>query len=285
MVLEKRGKKWKRWESPKAQDATSLTPPVFSKDGQTVLTICNYRGEWKAMRYTAGERKPSFEGSFLSIPQQLTLRPSGEGWAATSKRYGTSNGGRFQQEGSDLLVDGERLANPFTSMASPRFAPVGKSIAYKVHDGSKFGIGVDGASTTPKYEFVFAPQFSPDASRIAYVAAAGCTPNLDFGIAWHAEDSLREQGGERFVIIEDLEQRNPQQGSSWLEIRDLTFSPDGAQLAYAARSAEGWQIVVDEEAGPIHDEVGSPRFTSEKNSAVYGSRDGNELWWRVWKKH
>ena len=95
---------------------------------------------------------------------------------------------------------------------------------------------------------------------------------------------MSEQGGERFVLLEDVDRREPVKGPAWLEIRDLTFSPDGEHLAYAARSADGWQVVLDHEAGPVHDEVGSPRFGNDPTFLGYGSRDGAELWWRVWEK-
>jgi len=169
-------------------------------------------------------------------------------------------------------------------MASPVFAPEGASLAYKVQQGERFAIGLDGAEVSPRYEFVFTPVFSADATKIAYVASSGATPDLRFGVGPQAENSVLHQGGERFVVLEEVRQREPAQGPAWLEIRDLTFSPDGEHLAYAARSAEGWQVVLDHEAGALHDDVGRPRFDEQSNLLGYGSRDERELWWRIWEK-
>jgi len=285
-LSERKGSKWKTSKSPKYDDASSLNRPVFSADGKVVATSCMDGSEWSILRFTRGKKKPKAEGQFFSPWVDLALSPDGKRWAATVHTFeDLMAGGNPRSPGGGanyrIQFDGKTVGRHYDAAGGPVFSPKGDKLAYKVKRGNRYGIGYDDRDDVePSYDFVYRPVFEPKGKGIAYVAASGVSPEPYWSVTSMGEYNLK--GGTRFVVRESLSRRKPAQGTEWLEIKDLVFSPDGEHLAYAARDAEGWQVVLDEVAGPRHDEVGAPRFSEDSATLVHGARDGAEIWWRVW---
>jgi hypothetical protein len=64
-------------------------------------------------------------------------------------------------------------------------------------------------------------------------------------------------------------------GYSGILERSLTFSPDGTHIAYGARNANRWTVVLDRDSGTFYDDVNGPHFSPNSAHLAYAAaRDG-----------
>ena len=283
MMLERSGKKWKQRKSSKFRDARSLVAPVFSAEGDDVLSVCMDGGSWCAVTFERGKKKAKTHGEFFFCGNDMAMSADGKSWAITAMPEGAFTSlGPGGSPAEAVFQDGEPLAGDYEASGCPVFVPDGNEIAYKIQLEGKFGIGFDGEEEVePQFDFVQAPVFDPDGAHIAFVAVDGSESRDAHPVSRVAESNVT--GGRRSVVRKQLGEPELVRGAEWLEVDRIVFSPDSEQLAYAARSSAGWQVVLDEVPGPIHDEVGRLRFSEDSGQLVYGSRDDRELWWRVWR--
>ena len=120
------------------------------------------------------------------------------------------------------------------------------------------------AGTTPAFEMIGPPVFSPDSSRLAY----GAIPS---------------KGKVRAVIDDEV---GPEFGELWANV---VFSPDSRRVAYLAlRRKQGlfgpratWGAVVDGVLSGEWDEVASPpHFSPDSRHVAFNARRGKE-WFMV----
>lgn len=108
---------------------------------------------------------------------------------------------------------------------------------------------------------------------LALVLLAGCIPYT----VWRAPTaapgpalSVEARGGRRFV------REGSKDGPRFLAIavRSLRRSRDGRHLSYPARTAQGWRVVRDGQAGPAYDEVSELLLSSDGAHLAYAARRG-----------
>ena len=285
VVARRKGKGWKLDKGGKWDDALSLTPPLLSQDGLRVSTIAMDQGKWFVLQRAKKEKKLG-KGEYSISELAADLQGKSVAFTAPSDAgaatpFGAPPG--FSMPGMQNVVRWGKatLGEDFDNAVAPVVGPKGKHVAYKAVDGARMGIVLDDEDELDAgYDFVHTPVFSPDGKRLAYAVTEGGELH-DFYRGSALGDSMI-QGGESFVLSHATRgKRSPERGATWLEVRHLTFDPKGEHLAYAARSEEGWTVVLDEEPGPFYDDVGAPRFSADGAHLGHGSRSGRELWWRV----
>ncbi len=287
VVAEKKGKGWKEKNGKKWRNAMSLLEPVFSLDGKTVVSAAEKNGGWKII--LAGSKSEKSVGEIEGPIHSFAVGPSGKHWAATVESMQGDMGGMDPMAPPMLMTSMKTLivtddgttGTAYDSASMPVFSPNGKLIAFKVLKGGRMGIAIgDDDEVEPEYDFIFSPVFGPKSKRIAYVVTEGA-PMQDF---WKMlpQGEVNLSGGTSFVIQHGVKgKRKVTRGADWDSVKFVTFSPDGKHLAYAAKSAEGWTIVLDEQPGEFFDAVGKPRFSEDGKQLGFGARLDRELWWKL----
>jgi hypothetical protein len=143
----------------------------------------------------------------------------------------------------------------------PTIRPDGKAagIILAGQDGHYFHESfVRGGKRTKRYEGAGQPFYSPDGSRIAYVA---------------------QRGKSIFFVV------NGKEGPAYDTVVTPMFSPDGKYLVYRARrDGKRFVVVADSNGNMVkqhrsYEEVYLPVFTNDGKSVAYGVKDGQKLIW------
>ena len=280
---KKKGKKW--------DDANALIPVSFSADGSVIASPAMRKSKWYAMRFEKkGERKPKKKEGTQMITS-LALSPDGKDVAlCTMDPRATGSGmsdlppgmpasaGMF---GMKLIVmHGKEVYGQDQSGAGqPVFSPDSKRLAYKLLSGDKMGIAIDGKPPATASDYVHTPVWSPDSKRIAYAVTEGGMVNEFWRLGFEGDYSI--SGGQTHLYFHDRGGKNATEGSSYLEVRDIVWGPDDDQIAYRARTDDGWIIVCGDKQSPVFDQVGTPTFGPQGAAVYFGARTERELWWRV----
>lgn len=208
----------------------------------------------------------------------------------------------------------KKLNQPSSSMP-PIFGPKGKRcLASALLNGSITPFWFDGRRPKPvkngvsdpaSASLLFEMAFGPRASRLALVFAVvdptapptapfrrrltidGKTPDALRDRSAHSPifgskgrslactiDAVGPEPGQRIARL-DLRSGRLLEGHEWLEVRDATWSKNGNRLAYVARDAEGWHLVVEDRVSEPFELLGAPRFVGEL--VQVGGRSGREL--------
>lgn len=135
------------------------------------------------------------------------------------------------------------------------------------------------------YRAMGTPAISPDGKRVVVAAndgAGGEVSRWFLDNSWmdgamgadEDEAKLAAAGSKCFMVVDAYKV-----GGDWWRVVRPCFSPDSQHVAARARSAEGWQVLLDERAGPVYDEVHAPRFSADGKLLEFGARRGRELLW------
>lgn len=175
------------------------------------------------------------------------------------------DGPEFSDDGRRLGYIGQRAGKWFAvvdgqegpgygEIEGLRFSPHGRHFVYKAREGLKSFVVLDG-QRGPSYEHIDIfndLEFSPDGSRLAYVASPSTGPNV-----------------EQVAVVDGKESPVYQAVSP----SSLRFSPDGQHLAYVAkREGHGDCLLLDGREGPEYLRINDPPFFS---------RDGQHLMYIV----
>lgn len=283
VLLAKKGRRWKESKGERLDNAFSAELPLFTGDGQRAFSAGGQLdggidGPKVALfALQRGEKRSTEVSQLTRLPSKLAVDRAGKRWGATFEVLSLV-GGRYVPSDEFVVLDGERVEHDGDGLHGPFFSPLDKRVACWIRKGDQYGIAVDGKQITPGYGFVLEPVFGAR-SQLAFVAASGLGPTPLVPMSQRVR-SL--SGGERFVVSVSKGGKVQRHETDWLEVRDLVFSEDGEHLAYSARSEDGWQVILDEVAGPVFDDVGAPRFSEKAELLLHGARSGSELWWRVW---
>ncbi|MEM7309389.1 MAG: hypothetical protein AAF682_22085 [Planctomycetota bacterium] len=262
VATEKGAGRWRvahgdRWS------AGSYLPPLFSTDGRAVFSSASKSG-WRVFR--GGTRRE----------KELSDKHPNIGAIAVS-----ADGGEVafavvpdpsRPLASQLYFKGKRLAAEVDGLSALAVDARGRHVAYGAPLGAKRTVRVDDQAPGPaRFSFLIELAFDPAGQRLAFLANEG-----------GRRDELAVEGGRFFVVeraVEDAQERK--RHADYTEVRNLVWSPDGTRLAYCALDDDGWRLVCGDSASESHDEVGRPFFAADSGSVGYGSRDGDELWWRT----
>ncbi len=191
-----------------------------------------------------------------------------------------------------LVRDGEKTPVP-AGARSPVLSPDGSRCVYWTRDGETWTPVIDSKSR-PECDRVGLVRFSPDSARLAYVSsrsgkatlvvddrpAVECTSVHSFvfspdGKRYAAR--IQRDAGE-FVVVDGRE-HGPYAMGDPHELEEPLFSPDGAQVAWAALRWEGpnsphrWVACLDEVDGPEFDLVTGLTFSPDGKHFAYTGRN------------
>jgi hypothetical protein len=229
---------------------------AFSPDGQHYCFAVQPQGDYMTHVYADGQPGPGFE----SVMSALYLQPGDR------LIYAGERGGDWK------LITGNQPSATMEHLVGAIIASEdGRHLATltDMPDGQQRVI-VDGREdpSFPKIAWVFEGFFTSEGS---FTWNKDCTSQAYMVVA-ETGDAAEGENAPQAVV------HNGRRLTTFPEIRgsSIVLSPDGRHVAYAARPAEKWTIVVDDIVGPTFDEVGNPVFVGPENTAVYAARQDKD---------
>jgi len=187
------------------------------------------------------------------------------------------------------MVVNETVHPGFKAVAPPLFSSDGKHLAYGVQDGLKQRVILD-AKQGPEFDGILLKPghfiFSPDSSRLAYIAAQdkkmlvvdNGKSDKPFDMAAKPAFSPNSKrlvctvkNGDQWHVLE-----NGKIGPGFDAIDVPFFSPDSKQLAYIATVGKEMLLAVDGEKGSTLDGVANPVFSPDSSRLAYIGVDGQK---------
>ncbi len=214
----------------------------------------------------------------------LSYQNQGGGWSVTCGPGCAKIAYRAKQSGKEFIVIGDQKGPEFDQVQAPVFSPDGSRIAYVAKQGKKRFV-IIGDMKGEQFDSVGTPVFSPDGKKVAYSACLNKKCFVVMGdqrgpefqevssspifspdsskVAYVARETKK---GNVFVVVGD--KRGPEN----FGISELTFSPDGSQLAYAALIGRNqWQMVAGDKVGPKFNIILKPVFSADGSKIVYAA--------------
>lgn len=194
----------------------------------------------------------------------------------------------YTQEGRFTICMNESCGPPVEQVGrdTPVVSPNSRHWAAIVQKDGAARVMMDG-QVSRGYDMVHELLFSPDSTKLAYVAEDGeeffVFVNQDRHpsfAAMDAQEGLVFSGDSKhlaYVAMTGQDDwavvKNGKPGPDYDEIRHVTFSPDSSRLAYAARKDDRWHLVEkggEENKGPAYDEIRRVAFSpdSEQLAAI-----------------
>ena len=263
--------------------AFTTRPPVLLADGRYAATVV---ATDKGQRVMCMDR----EGKVTWFPEDRN-DPWMSDWSfsAGMKRFAfaSSPGDPEAVEAGcrpRVSIDGTIVTSKFDASGVPVVSANGRLVAYKVLLDGKMGVEIhDTKPREPQWAFVGRPSIDPQGKRVAF---AGYTEaeGYDEPLRMYGEADLdwRLSGMCRLVV------RGLRKGPEALEpeferIEQITWSPNGKEVAYAGRRTDGWYVAWDERlAGPFAS-VDQLTFDRRGRTLAFGAVDGREIRWEVLK--
>jgi Tol biopolymer transport system component len=268
--------------------------PTFSPDGSRLAYKAQRGKKW--FMVVDGKREEGFDLLF------------GPAFTPDSRHveYSAENGKDWL-----LIRDGKRVTDNHPAIIAQAVSPDGAHYAYACVDQSKrWSVFVDGAPVG-SFDFAYAPTFSKDGKRVAYLAHEGDDQFII--VDGHRGASFEHVGApifdadgkdpiyvagsgkKRFVVWGATrgEEFDAIVTSDWNAICPLLRSPKSSMVAYRARvggeydsqnqeyvGAQWFVVVGDRKLGPF-DQVWDPKFSPDGKKVAFGALKGRDLWWRV----
>ena len=187
-----------------------------------------------------------------------------------------------------VLSDGKvkRLTRSANIDKDPAWSPDGKQIVWlsnKLRGGSAYDVWVmdaDGNNKNPVVkemgDGIREPQWSPDVTRIAFVAIAGAGWDIYFvDFTRHPEDKGKKEEPKEPLIYNVT-------GAGWAERedadRDPQFSPDGTLLAFESNRDKNAEIYIADLAGEPGAEQGKVPGDKQQNLTKNKAQDRRPRW-------
>ncbi|MDA1259827.1 MAG: hypothetical protein O3A20_04325 [Planctomycetota bacterium] len=172
----------------------------------------------------------------------------------------------------------------YESVGAPALGSDG-SMAYLARIRGRTALIFNATVVPGFYDGMGTPSISPDGKRVVVAANDGAEEaSSDWYLdnAWmdgalginEDEKALADAGSKCFMVVDAYKL-----GGDWWRVVRPFFSPDSQHVAARARSAEGWQVLLDEGVGPVYDEVHALRFSADGKLLEFGARRGRDLLW------
>lgn len=227
----------------KEYDGLHMPKSIFSSDEKTAIY-----GAWRDKKIfivvNGQEGKPYARISLI------TYSPDGKKiayWAATGEKEDNLKGMVVidGKEGPTFDWIGESTPGPIGHSVKkyvPVFSPNSSRLAYVALSGNQELVVVDGKEWARYDEIASFPIFSPDSKKVAYLA---------------------RKGGQWLVVVDGIE------GKKYERIENLMFSPDGQKIAYIAFHNDNQLVVVNGNEGPEYQMVDRVTFSPDGKHLAY----------------
>jgi len=187
-------------------------------------------------------------------------------------------------ERTQIFVGKKVFGEDYESVGAPALGPDG-ALAYLASIRGRRALVFREVVVPGYYDELGTPAVSPDGKRVAVAANLGRHEEdggwivdngwMDGGEYWREDPAAQAAAGSAcFLVVDGLKV-----GGDWWRVIRPQFSPDSRHVAARARSAEGWQILLDGGASPAYDAVDVPRFSADGKHLEFGARRGRELLW------
>jgi Tol biopolymer transport system component len=276
-VLVTPWKKGAKWE-----DADALNAPRFAPDGSFVTALASKGGAW---RLVIADKKGERE---LGKPQPMItdydVTADGQQFALVvlAEKGDDANGMPSLPDpngDNTVIVTSEKTyGHGVDEASSPRISPDGKHVAWILRKGTKRGVAVDGGEGEAKYDWVKGLTYRPDAKELSFAAGTGGKANSALS---DPEGGQAVDGATWKIVRRGDSGKETALDGEFDRVANLTWSGDGALLAFAGHGADGWHIVCGSARSEPYDEVGPPRFSADGKQIAFGARSKRELWWKV----
>lgn len=269
-------------KSSKWQRSDDVLAPVFSADGRFVYSTGTKDEGWAALIFDTKGKETNQTGYHI-----VEAWPQPGGTEIVYTMLDASRDTEGDDDPSHYVVvrvapnDKANGASPkvfgaaYDSAGGAVFSPDGLHVAYRVVRGGKMGIAIDDqADAKCAYDFVDELAYDPFGKQLAYVAITGCKVAATEG-AQVLVDVARVDGGKWTVV------QGTAAGGEFDETKLPRWSPNGKQLAFAAREEETWTVRVGAKASDAFDSIGAISWSPDGKSVWFGALRGREFWWNV----
>jgi hypothetical protein len=270
---------WGKRKTKKWVRCDLAQPPVFSQDGTKLFAISSRDDDWRVVILDAkGKEDRRGDGDIYEVALSskgeaawTVCRPDPDAPPSSPRFFFVQ---RENKQAAEREGEPPSLPQATDSEGGPVFSADGKRLFYKARHLGKFGVGVDGIEKVPcKFDFIEELAPNPRSDEIAFSVCSAGKSTATYGRDVFA--NAIATGGEWTVV------RGTTTSDKYEHVCDLTWSPDGKSLAYAAFFDKGWHVVVGAKASEPCDEIATISWSSDCKSVWYGCRVEKELWWRV----
>lgn len=227
-------------ESPASRNEPASFQVIFSESGRGVAYTAEKNDKFNVVHNSTRGKEYSAVGA-------VVLSPDGRRIA-----YGALADGKWR-----MVVDGHE-GRPYDVLLTPIFSPDGQHVAYQAKEGTTWYIVVDKTPNTGTKASYTTPEFNADSTLIAYVESADSSSGMRLivsDLTFHQQSVKRSIGDLLFTtnrdktriaaaqVVEnklriiDFSFAGPDavhEGPLYDVIEKLTFSDDGASVAYCA---------------------------------------------------
>lgn len=275
----KKNKAWAFMINGKKVSLDNVKYSVFSRDGSKVAYVKEDRSVW----INEDQISPG-----LNFKDFLSFSPDGSRLAYVAKGAGKEfvmiNGKKVSSEYDSRSKLGYDRLDMLDLIKNLTFSPDSRRLAYVTKgDNKKYSVWVDNKRVSPEFDGVEGIVFSPDSRKLAYEAKKGGSKGSK-RLKIEVPDKLpyATNKGEAKAGVDTKDEKwfvmmGPKKISPDFDfISDLTFSPDGSQLAIAAGINKKYVVLLN--GKQIFDRPVVK--TSQSSGGFFFSPDGKKLAYR-----